>query len=60
MFQKGNSLLHLYATFPFNTSDLRHMYSYMPIYSSLKKIPFLQYLLDLGLSLEAENDVSGF
>ena len=61
MFQKGNSLLHLYASFPFDAPSYEY-FSYnndIPILSSAKKIPVLEYLLSLDLSLlEAENDVS--
>ena len=46
MFQEGNSLLHFYG-----------MYTEIRISSSVK-ISVLEYLLNLGLSLEVENDVS--
>ena len=45
MFQKGNSLLHLYGR------DIVYI-------SSSVRTSVLQYLLNLGLSLDAENDVS--
>ena len=58
MFQNGNSLLHLYALFDAPSYEYFSYNIDIPILSSAKKIPVLEYLLSLDLSLEAENDVS--